>query len=115
MRLEAHFSYIDGQKLKFTYNDHVDGRSKVHDKIVDNCPDNMTHKPYSGTSFTVHLSSQFKEIPHDIQDKVGLDCILHVNIKTNIFTSKYKANIGEAVISTKLVLIDITPHKKYDV
>lgn len=120
LRLEGHFSYIDKyNKLKFTFIDDpdagADSSASTRAKLSTHCPDTATNLPYSKSEFTVSLSKSSMRggIPEDIRGLVGLDCTLHVKIKTSTFASKYEKNAGQAIICCQLILADITKHPKY--
>lgn len=105
LKLHGHLSYIDKYaKLHCTYIEEGDAYGKLAKHITEG------NHPYNEREFSVTLP---KKVPEDIVAKVGLDCIIYVKLHPYNFTSRLEKNLGEQVIGTKLILIDIKVDPKY--
>ncbi len=106
LKLDGHFSYIDKfNKLKFTYIEDDPNNDPTKIKLIQHCQGNTL--PYTDADFTVTLPKMYKTAPTDIQGKVGLDCTLRVKLTPYKFKSKLEHNLGEEILGSTLVLVDI--------
>jgi hypothetical protein len=106
IRLHVHFSYISRHnKLQFIASDDESTRKLRNLGII--ADHDGTARPLALDEFSVALPRTSSPDDPDIQSKIGLPCVIHVNPRSYSFISTAKHNRGSRVQGTRLVLENI--------